>query len=239
MAKTKSKGDTAKKKAKSRKAAPDTATTGKGSNAKASTDTVLALKARKGGSRKTAKSGSTAGSKSVAGVKIPKAFRKLGPIRDMLTSDLGREILADALVAAAGAAAMALTKARGTSDVKTVAKAAAQGVIHSAAGTVAGVVGEAARHFLPPGLLGDAQPVPAGGPAALPAPKAPAKSGAKAPSKSAAKRTAGKSGTGRSAAKRPPETAAAQPKPAAAQSSPAATSESDRTQTSSEAPPQE
>ncbi len=107
----------------------------------------------------------------MAGFKIPKSLRKIGPLRDVLTSDLGREILADVLVAAAGAAAMALTKTRGSSDVKTVAKAAAQGVMTSAAGTVAGVVSEAARHFLPPGLLNEGDAPTSERAAAKPAPR--------------------------------------------------------------------
>ena len=204
MAKTKSKGDTAKKKAKSRKAAPDKASAG--------TALAVAAPAAKGRTKKAARSRGKSAEMTVAGFKIPKALRKLGPIRDMLTSDLGREILADALVAAAGAAALALTKTRGSSDVKTVAKAAAQGVMTSAAGTVAGVVSEAARHFLPPGLLHEGDAPTSEGPAAAKGRPAPS---TKSAAKPAAKRAAGRSASGRSAAKRP-SSAAATPGPAAA-----------------------
>ena len=50
--------------------------------------------------------------KSVAGVKVPKAMRKSSALGTLFNSELGREILADALIAAAGAAAAALTRTR-------------------------------------------------------------------------------------------------------------------------------
>jgi hypothetical protein len=46
--------------------------------------------------------------KSIAGVKVPKAVRKSSALGTLFNSELGREILADALLAAAGAAAAAL-----------------------------------------------------------------------------------------------------------------------------------
>ena len=61
--------------------------------------------------------------------------------------------MADVLIAAAGAAAAALTKKRGAS------RCAARPV-HTAAGAVAGVVTDAARHFLPAALLAE-EPAPA------------------------------------------------------------------------------
>jgi len=48
--------------------------------------------------------------KSVMGVKVPKALRKASVVQSLLQNPLGRAILADALVAAAGAAAAALAK---------------------------------------------------------------------------------------------------------------------------------
>ena len=77
---------------------------------------------------------------------------------DLINTDLGREILADALIAAAGAAAAALTKTRTAKRAgAAVADAGSQGVdlTQTAAGAVAGVVTEAARHFLPASLVGE------------------------------------------------------------------------------------
>jgi hypothetical protein len=54
------------------------------------------------------------------GLKLPKSLRKAGWLDDLLQSDIGRRILADALVAAAGAAAAALT--RYAAESKSVAK---------------------------------------------------------------------------------------------------------------------
>jgi hypothetical protein len=93
--------------------------------------------------------------KKDAGAKLTKAFRNFGPIKELMNSNLGREVLADVLIAAAGAAAAALTKKRG-------AKAdAAREAVHTAAGAVAGVVTDAARHFLPASLLAEDEPAPA------------------------------------------------------------------------------
>ena len=96
--------------------------------------------------------------KKVAGVKIPKAVRKSSALSTLFSSSLGREILADALIAAAGAAAAALTRTRtaekaGESAVK--AGAEATDAMQTAAGAVANVVTEAARSFLPPSLVGE------------------------------------------------------------------------------------
>ncbi|HEX2555534.1 MAG TPA: hypothetical protein VHL98_17690 [Microvirga sp.] len=107
--------------------------------------------------------------KSVAGVKLPKAMRKSSVLGSLFTSELGREILADALLAAAGAAAAALTRTRPAraagaaiadagSDAAASAGTAATAtgdLVQTAAGAVAGVVTEAARTFLPPSLLGE------------------------------------------------------------------------------------
>ena len=94
--------------------------------------------------------------KKSTGTKLAKSAKKSG-LMDLINSDLGREILADALIAAAGAAAATLTKTRTAKKAgAAVADAGSQGVdlTQTAAGAVAGVVTEAARHFLPAGLTG-------------------------------------------------------------------------------------
>ncbi len=91
------------------------------------------------------------------GTKLAKSAKKSG-LMDLFNSELGREILADALIAAAGAAAAALTKTRAAKRAGTaVADAGSQtaDLTQTAAGAVAGVVTEAARHFLPPSLMGE------------------------------------------------------------------------------------
>ncbi len=108
---------------------------------------------------KDKKSGTKAkkGSGKSTGTKLAKSAKKSG-LMDLINTDLGREILADALIAAAGAAAAALTKTRTAKKAgAAVADAGTQtaDLTQTAAGAVAGVVTEAARHFLPPSLLGD------------------------------------------------------------------------------------
>jgi hypothetical protein len=96
--------------------------------------------------------------KTVAGVKIPKSVRKSSPLASLFNSSLGREILADALIAAAGAAAAALTRTRTAEKAGHAAVAAgteATEGVQTAAGAVANVVTEAARSFLPPSLVGE------------------------------------------------------------------------------------
>jgi hypothetical protein len=87
---------------------------------------------------------------------MKKAAKNTG-IMDLISSDLGREILADALIAAAGAAAAALTKTRPAKQAGTaVADAGSQAadMTQTAAGAVASVVTEAARQFLPASITG-------------------------------------------------------------------------------------
>ncbi|MBD2747001.1 hypothetical protein IC232_09905 [Microvirga sp. BT688] len=87
------------------------------------------------------------------GTKLAKSAKKSG-IMDLINTDLGREILAEALIAAAAA----LTKTRTAKKAgAAVADAGSQtaDLTQTAAGAVAGVVTEAARHFLPPSLMGD------------------------------------------------------------------------------------
>jgi hypothetical protein len=123
---------------------------------------------------KKAKSGKSVLPKTVAGVKVPKVVRKSTSLGTLINSELGREILADALLAAAGAAAAALTKTRaaraaGTAVADAGSNAAsatgdaaslAGDVVQTAAGAVAGVVTEAARNFLPASLLGETNEKP-------------------------------------------------------------------------------
>jgi hypothetical protein len=108
---------------------------------------------------KDKKSGSKAkkGSSKSTGTKLAKTAKKSG-LMDLINSSLGREILADALIAAAGAAAAALTQTRPAKKAgAAVADAGSQtaDLTQTAAGAVAGVVTEAARHFLPPSLMGE------------------------------------------------------------------------------------
>lgn len=93
--------------------------------------------------------------------KLPKSFQKSG-FMEMINSDLGREILADAIIAAAGAAAAALTRTRtarkagaAAADAGSQAADATKDAMQTAAGAVAGVVTEAARQFLPASLTGE------------------------------------------------------------------------------------
>ena len=100
--------------------------------------------------------------KKDAGAKLSKAFRNFGPIKELMNSNLGREILADVIIAAAGAAAVALTKNRSgrkagvaVSNASSVAADATREAVQTAAGAVAGAVTDAARHFLPKSLLAE------------------------------------------------------------------------------------
>ncbi|QRM28615.1 hypothetical protein [Microvirga sp. VF16] len=101
--------------------------------------------------KSTAKSKKSSG--KGAGGKLAKSVKKSG-LMDLINSDLGREILADALIAAAAA----LTKTRTAKKAgSAAANAGAQSVelTQTAAGAVANVVTEAARHFLPASLVGE------------------------------------------------------------------------------------
>jgi len=113
-----------------------------------------------------AKKKSKKSQKAVGGMKLPKTLKNSGAFAALFNSQLGREILADALIAAAGAAAAALVKNRPSmQQVKDAGGAVAEAgsetasatkdVMQTAAGAVAGVVTEAARNFLPSTLVGD------------------------------------------------------------------------------------
>jgi hypothetical protein len=118
-------------------------------------------KAKSGGTKK-AKKAEGGLPKKVAGVKVPKAVRKSGSLANLFNSQLGREILADALIAAAGAAAAALTRSRGAKDTAQAlsdngsqAASAGADLTGTAVGAVANVVTDAARNLIPANLLGE------------------------------------------------------------------------------------
>ena len=120
-------------------------------------------KAKSGGTKKAKKAEGSL-PKKVAGVKVPKAVRKSGTLATLFNSELGREILADALIAAAGAAAAALTRTRtaketgkALADKGSQAAAAGADLSGTAAGAVASVVTDAARTLIPANLLGAEQ----------------------------------------------------------------------------------
>ncbi|NIX78035.1 hypothetical protein [Microvirga terricola] len=101
--------------------------------------------------------------------KLPKGLRKFAPLKTLMSSELGREILAEALVAAAAAAAAALTKKRpATKIASAISEAtpkvveAAKQTVQTAADAVAGVVTEAAHTYLPTAVMGEREPKPEG-----------------------------------------------------------------------------
>jgi hypothetical protein len=95
--------------------------------------------------------------KKLFGVKIPKFLRKSGMIKSLLDSPLGRDMLAKAITAAAGAAAAVLLKEHeavseaGSKGVKKSARAMgiAGEAVRSGAEAAMEVVGDAARSVLP------------------------------------------------------------------------------------------
>jgi Pyruvate/2-oxoacid:ferredoxin oxidoreductase gamma subunit len=95
--------------------------------------------------------------KRVFGAKVPKLLRKSKMMRSLLHSPLGRDMLANAITAAAAAAATVLVEER-----ETIAEAGSRGAkkgaramgiageaVQSAAAAAMQVVGEAARSVLP------------------------------------------------------------------------------------------
>jgi hypothetical protein len=102
----------------------------------------------------------TGKAKKGTGAKLAKSVKKSG-LMELVNSNLGREILADALIAAAGAAAAALTRTRtaqkagaAAADAGSKAADTTSDAMQTASTAVAGVVTEAARQFLPASLLG-------------------------------------------------------------------------------------
>lgn len=113
--------------------------------------------------------GKTKVPKTIAGVKVPKALRQSGWLEPVLADPYAREILADVLIAAAGAAAAALVKERpsmrqvaDTGDAALAAGAeagsAARDLVQDAAGAAAGVITEAAKAILPASVTGSGEP---------------------------------------------------------------------------------
>jgi hypothetical protein len=104
-----------------------------------------------------AKKGKTALPKRVAGIKVPKGLRKSRVLRSLLASRLGRQVVADAIVAGAGAGAAVLVGERRemAEGAKAGARKGARGLalateaVESAASAMMEVVAEAARSMLP------------------------------------------------------------------------------------------
>ena len=111
--------------------------------------------------------------KTIAGVKVPKTLRT-GLAGSLLENPRTREILADVLMAAAGAAAAALVQNRPTGrqfadaggavkDAGAGAATATRDAVQGAAGVVTEAVAEAARHVLPASLTGAGDDTRGGG----------------------------------------------------------------------------
>ncbi|RDI59455.1 hypothetical protein [Microvirga subterranea] len=77
----------------------------------------------------------------VLGFKLPKSLRKAGWLDDLLRSEIGRTILAEALVAAAGAAAAALARYGAESETGAKVRKAAIRTGSDAASATKDVVG--------------------------------------------------------------------------------------------------
>jgi len=95
--------------------------------------------------------------KSVAGFKVPKSLRKNRLLNGLVASPIGRKVLADALMAGAGAAASVLIQQReGAADGTKAglrkgekAISVAADAVESAVDAMMHVVTEAARSMLP------------------------------------------------------------------------------------------
>ena len=89
--------------------------------------------------------------KKVGGVKVPKALRKSGALETLVGSEAGRRILADAILAAASAAAAALTGDRSGKDGerrKRSSESVLSDATGAAAGAVAGVISQSVQDFV-------------------------------------------------------------------------------------------
>jgi hypothetical protein len=86
--------------------------------------------------------------KKVAGMKIPRSVRRSKTLRSLLSNKMGREIVASAITAGAGAAAAALVRRRDDLGLKGE-KRSPLGVVREAIGdgadAIMGVVADAAR----------------------------------------------------------------------------------------------
>ncbi len=97
--------------------------------------------------------------KKVAGYRVPKSVRKSTLLRALLNNPMGRDVLANALTAGAGAAAAVLVENRediakaGKKGAKKGVQAAALAgeAAQSAVNAMIGVVRDAAHTFLPEG----------------------------------------------------------------------------------------
>jgi hypothetical protein len=95
--------------------------------------------------------------KRVAGIKVPKGLRRSRMLRSLLASQLGRQVVADAIVAgaAAGAAVLVGERHEVARGARKGARKGARGLalaseaVESAAGAMLDVVAEAARSMLP------------------------------------------------------------------------------------------
>jgi hypothetical protein len=95
--------------------------------------------------------------KTIAGMKVPKRLRKSSLVRNLLSNRMGRQIMADALVAGAGAAATILIAERkeAVQGAEAGLRKTRRGVsmvgeaMESAVGAMFGVVSEAAGSILP------------------------------------------------------------------------------------------
>lgn len=95
--------------------------------------------------------------KKVAGISVPKAVRKSPLLRSLLGSEAGRQMLGQALIAGATAAAGVLAaRSETAADAGGSLKKTSQNVggvakdaIQSATGAIADVIGDAARSVLP------------------------------------------------------------------------------------------
>jgi hypothetical protein len=103
--------------------------------------------------------------REIAGIRLPDVVRH--SVDTLINSPLGREILADALVAAAAAAAAALVKrpigkqplARPVIDRKTQAAAATKELADTAAAAVGTFISDAVQNLLPsPGATKQSRP---------------------------------------------------------------------------------
>jgi hypothetical protein len=98
--------------------------------------------------------------KKIAGFRIPKTLRKNAVLKALLASDTGRQILGQALVAGATAAAAVLTASR-SGEIADARKGAVKGgkkagniaarAVKDAAGAMVGVIRDAASAVLPDG----------------------------------------------------------------------------------------
>jgi hypothetical protein len=93
--------------------------------------------------------------KKIVGIKVPKMLRKSWLMKSLLGTSLGRQILADALVAGAAAAAAALVAVSSDAEApKSVARAGKDGLkrakraVKDAADAMTNVIGDAAKQAL-------------------------------------------------------------------------------------------